>query len=107
MVETTIESIRADFSQGSHFFQNITALGISYITVEDTGNDFIDYDFLYSLEPATATRYLKHIRFDRPLKILVDGTTSQAVIMQDLGESETDIMDDIPVINANVGVNLP
>ena len=107
MVETTIESIRADFSQGSHFFQNITALGISYITVEDKCNDFIDYDFLYSLEPATATRYLKHIRFDRSLKILVDGTTSQAVIMQDLGESETDIMDDIPVINANVGVNLP
>ncbi len=98
MVETTIESIKADFSQGTHFFQNITSLGISYITIQDKGNDFIDYDFLSSREPATATRYLKHIRFDRPVRILVDGKTSQAVIMQGLDESETDIMDDIPVI---------
>jgi CheY-like chemotaxis protein len=87
MVETTIESIKADFSQGSHFFQNITSLGIPYMTVQDKGNNFIDYDFLSSLEPATTTRYLKHIRFDRPVRILVDGTTSQAVIMEDLDEN--------------------
>lgn len=99
MVETTIESINADFSQGSHFFQNITSLGIPYITVQDKGNDFIDYDFLAGLEPATTTRYLKHIRFDRPVRILVDGTTSQAVIMEGLDESGTQIMADIPVIN--------
>jgi len=100
MVETTIESVKADFSQGSHFFQNITALGIPYITVQDRGNDFIDYDFLAGREPVTTTRYLKHIRFDRPVRILVNGTTTQAVIMQGLDESGTDIMDDIPVINS-------
>jgi hypothetical protein len=87
MVETTIESIKADFSQGSHFFQNITSLGIPYMTVQDKGNNFIDYDFLSSLEPATTTRYLKHIRFDRPVRILVDGTMSQAVIMEGLDEN--------------------
>ncbi|WP_462267788.1 PEP/pyruvate-binding domain-containing protein [Desulfobacter sp.] len=87
MVETTIESINADFSQGSHFFQNITSLGIPYMTVQDKGNNFIDYDFLSSLESATTTRYLKHIRFDRPVRILVDGTTSQAVIMEGLDEN--------------------
>jgi len=99
MVETTIESIKADFSQGSHFFQNITSLGISYITVQDKGSDFIDYNFLSSREPANATRYLKHIRFDRPLRILVDGTTSQAVIMEGPVESGTQIMGGIPVMN--------
>ena len=51
MVETTIESIKADFSQGSHFFQNITSLGIPYITVQDKGKDFIDYDFLAGRKP--------------------------------------------------------
>nr|WP_320190521.1 PEP/pyruvate-binding domain-containing protein [uncultured Desulfobacter sp.] len=102
MVETTIESVKADFSQGSHFFQNITSLGIPYITVQNKSNDFIDYDFLADREPVTTTRYLKHIRFDNPLKILVDGTTSQAVIMQGLDESGTDIMDDIPVIKPSV-----
>ena len=100
MVETSIESVKADFSQGSHFFQNITALGIPYITVQNSGNDFIDYDFLAGRKPVTTTRYLKHIRFDRPVRILVNGTTSQAVIMQGLDESGTDMMDDIPVINS-------
>lgn len=99
MVETTIESVKADFSQGSHFFQNITSLGIPYITVQNIGNDFIDYDFLAGREPVTTTRYLRHIRFERPVRILVDGTTSQAVIMQGTDDAETDIMDDIPVIN--------
>ena len=83
MVETTIESIKADPSQGSHFFQNITSLGISYITVSDKGADFIDYDFFKCQACANATPYLKHIHFDIPIKILVDGKTSQAVLMQD------------------------
>jgi hypothetical protein len=81
MVETTIESIKADPSQGSHFFQNITSLGISYITVSDKGEDFIDYYFLKNREYENTTPYLKHIRFKTPIKILVDGKTSRAVLM--------------------------
>ncbi|HSL61902.1 MAG TPA: PEP/pyruvate-binding domain-containing protein [Desulfotignum sp.] len=54
MVETTIESIKADPSQGSHFFQNITSLGIAYITVSDKGADFIDYDF-FKCQTCTTT----------------------------------------------------
>jgi len=81
VVETTIESIKATPSQGSHFFQNITSLGISYITVSDKGEDFIDYDFLKNREYENTTPYLKHIRFKTPIKILVDGKTSRAVLM--------------------------
>ena len=81
MVETTIESIKADPSQGSHFFQNITSLGISYITVSEKRDDFIDYDFFSCQTCENTTRYLKHIHFESPIKILVDGTSSQAVLM--------------------------
>jgi CheY-like chemotaxis protein len=81
VVETTIESIKADPSQGSHFFQNITSLGISYITISDKGEDFVDYGFLKSRDPEKATPYLRHVRFKDPIKILVDGKTSQAVLM--------------------------
>ncbi|MDD9301968.1 MAG: phosphoenolpyruvate synthase PpsA [Desulfobacter sp.] len=97
MVETSIESIKADPSQGSHFFQNITSLGISYITVQDRGDDFIDYGF-FSCQDCTTTRYLKHIHFNTPIKILVDGKTSQAVMMPDILETPIDAMSDIPVI---------
>ncbi len=98
MVETTIESIKADPSQGSHFFQNITSLGISYITISDKGDDFIDYDFFKCQTCETRTQYLKHIHFDTPIKILVDGKTSQAVLLPDTPEEPDDVMDDIPVI---------
>ncbi|MEN8211931.1 MAG: PEP/pyruvate-binding domain-containing protein, partial [Thermodesulfobacteriota bacterium] len=81
MLETTIESIKADPSQGSHFFQNITSLGISYITVSDKGDDFIDYEFFKCQTCENTTSYLKHIKFADPIKILVDGKTSQAVLM--------------------------
>ncbi len=96
MVETTIESIKADPSQGSHFFQNITSLGISYITISDKGDDFIDYDFFRCQACANTTAYLKHIKFDNPIKILVDGKTSQAVLMPYKDEPLDDAMDDIP-----------
>ncbi len=81
MVETTIESIKADPSQGSHFFQNITSLGISYITVSGKNGEFIDYGFFRCSQCTTRTAYLKHISFEDPIKILVDGRTSQAVMM--------------------------
>ncbi|MCK5542254.1 MAG: phosphoenolpyruvate synthase PpsA [Desulfobacterales bacterium] len=80
MVETTIESIKADPSQGSHFFQNITSLGISYITVLDKGEDFIDYEWLKKQPSKNETQFLRHISFKKPIKILVNGKTSQAVI---------------------------
>jgi hypothetical protein len=81
MVETTIESIKADPSQGSHFFQNITSLGISYITISDKGEDFIDYGFLKRRAPENATPFLKHVRFKDPILIRVDGKTSRAVFL--------------------------
>lgn len=99
MVETTIESIKADPSQGSHFFQNITSLGISYITISDKGDDFIDYDFFRCRTCENTTTHLKHIRFEDPIKILVDGKTSQAVLMPHKKEETANIMDDIPVVH--------
>ncbi|MCK5162819.1 MAG: phosphoenolpyruvate synthase PpsA, partial [Desulfobacula sp.] len=99
MLETTIESIKADPSQGSHFFQNITSLGISYITVSDKGDDFIDYEFFKCQTCETTTTYLKHIKFENPIKILVDGKTSQAVLMPYNNDNPNDTMNDIPVID--------
>ena len=99
IVETTIESIKADPSQGSHFFQNITSLGISYITISNKGEDFIDYEFFKCQDCEHTTTYLKHIKFENPIKILVDGKTSQAVLMPYKNEELDMIMDDIPVIN--------
>jgi hypothetical protein len=81
VVETATEVLRADPSQGSHFFHNITSLDITYMTVADTGEDFVDWDWLKAQPTETTTAHLRHIRLPRPLTIKIDGRRSQAVVL--------------------------
>ncbi len=81
IVETTIEGLKADPSQGSHFFHNITSLGISYLNTSEGGKDFIDWKWLLSLPPKNETRHLKHVILKKPLTIKIDGKRSEAVII--------------------------
>ena len=81
IVETTIEGLKADPSQGSHFFHNITSSGISYLNTSEGGKDFIDWKWLRSLPAENETRYLKHIILEKPLTIKIDGKKSEAVII--------------------------
>jgi len=46
MVEMSSSQLKADPSQGSHFFHNITTLGITYATVSEGESDFINWDWL-------------------------------------------------------------
>jgi hypothetical protein len=81
MIETSTENFKADPSQGSHFFHNITSLGISYLTTSENGNDFIDWKWLQSLPIAKQTAYLSHVKLENPLTIKIDGKKSLAVIL--------------------------
>ena len=81
MIETTAANLKADPSQGSHFFHNITSLGISYLTISDGGDDFLDWQWLLSGSPTAHTRYLKQIHLGVPLMIKVDGKKSRAVVL--------------------------
>ena len=82
IIETSGEKLKADPSQGSHFFHNITSLGISYITMLGDGKSFLDLKWLRSMPAATETPVLKHIRLDRPLTLKIDGKRSCAVILK-------------------------
>jgi hypothetical protein len=82
MVEASTEKLKADPSQGSHFFHNITSLGISYLTVSDDDTDFLDWKWLESLPKENETRYLKHVTLDNTLTIKIDGKKSHAVILK-------------------------
>jgi hypothetical protein len=81
VVETATEAVRADPSQGSHFFHNITSLDISYLTTIANAVDFVDWEWLKAQPTAAQTRYLRHVRLDRPLTLKVDGKHTQAVIL--------------------------
>ncbi len=76
IVETYHGKINAEPSQGSHFFHNITSLGIHYLTILSSKNDFLDWHWLKSLSLENETRHLGHVRRDTPFILRVDGRNS-------------------------------
>ena len=90
VVETSVEKLKADPSQGSHFFHNITSLGISYLNVVENRDNFIDWGWLGSLQPATVTPHVTHAHLDRPITIKIDGKTSRAVLLNQALQEDTD-----------------
>jgi hypothetical protein len=74
--------MKADPSQGSHFFHNITSLGISYLNVVENKDNFIDWRWLGELPATTVTPYVTHIHLDRSFIIKIDGKTSQSVLLK-------------------------
>lgn len=75
IVETSLNKYQIDPSQGTHFFQNLTSFGVHYYTIPHAQDDrnFLDLDYLNSLEPLYEDKYLKHYRFDKPLVVKTDG----------------------------------
>jgi len=83
VVETTSARLNADPSQGSHFFHNITTLGINYITVRNGGKDFLDWRQIAAMPVVSETDFVAHIRTDSSVTLKVDGRTSRGVIRFD------------------------
>jgi CheY-like chemotaxis protein len=78
IVETSSLKLKADPSQGSHFFHNITTLGITYATVSE--DDFMDWNWLASQPAANQTAHVVHLQLDKPFVLKVDGRTSKCVM---------------------------
>jgi hypothetical protein len=80
IIELRNEKLKADPSQGSHFFQNITSLGIHYITVTEESEDYFDWEWVNSLPTIQETNFLRHVRLEKPMILKIDGRKSQCVI---------------------------
>jgi hypothetical protein len=81
IIEAGLEKFRIDPSQGTHFFQNVTSFGVGYFTVNPfIGDGYYDVDFLSSQPVEFENEYIRHVRFENPLTIRIDGKTSTGVI---------------------------
>ena len=82
IVEAGLENFRVDPSQGTHFFQNLTSFGVGYFTVNSFKNEGIYNQALLDSMPAVEeTQYVRHVRFDRPLNIMMDGMKQEGVVV--------------------------
>jgi hypothetical protein len=80
MVELRNERLKADPSQGSHFFQNITSLGIPYMTISEGAEGFVRWQMLDELSGAGETAFLRHVRTASPLTVKIDGRSAEAIV---------------------------
>lgn len=84
IVEVALKNYRVDPSQGTHFFQNLTSFGVGYFTVDTNQSTaqggMVRKDILDTMPAVEETEYVRHVRFDRPLRILMDGTKQEGAI---------------------------
>ncbi|OFX24106.1 MAG: phosphoenolpyruvate synthase [Bacteroidetes bacterium GWA2_31_9b] len=83
IVESGLENYRIDPSQGTHFFQNLTSFRVGYFTINPYINDgFLNLDYLNEYAPYMENKYLRHIRFENPIQVQIDGKNNKGVILK-------------------------
>ena len=81
IVETALKNYHVDPSQGTHFFQNLTSFGVGYFTINTfTGDGIFQQEVLDRMPAVEETAHVRHVRFDRPLRILMDGKKQLGVV---------------------------
>lgn len=80
MVELRTEAFRVDPSQGTHFFQNIAASSIHYLSVDTRKKHILNLDLLESLPKSAEKDHVRHIRLAKPLIIKTDNRSGQSVV---------------------------
>jgi len=86
IVEAGFRDFRVTPSQGSHFFQNLTAFQVGYFTVNpDAGEGFVDWQWLGAQSAVEEQGWVRHLRFDEPLVVVMNGKTSRGMVFKPEG----------------------
>ncbi len=84
IVESGMENYRIEPSQGTHFFQNLTSFGVGYFTI----NPFLENDgcfdeaFLNAQPAVHETAFIRHIHFEQPMCIKINGKKRIGVVLK-------------------------
>ena len=83
IVECGIKRFDVEPSQGTHFFQNVTSLGVGYLTINPfRGDGIFREELLDAREACREGEYLRQVRFDRPLWVCVDGRSNRGMVRE-------------------------
>ncbi len=83
IIESGLKNYRIDPSQGTHFFQNLTSFGVGYFTVNPYINEgYYDVDYLNRLNVVYEDSFIRHVHFEKPLEIMIDGKRHKGAIMK-------------------------
>ncbi len=84
IIETDLEDYPLEASGGSHFFHNVTSMNVGYLSVQHHEKDaYVNWNLLNQQPLVEQTRYFKHIQFNNPITIRMDGRKRMAIITYD------------------------
>lgn len=84
LVEVALDSYRIEPSQGTHFFQNLTSFGVGYFYINPfiEANGFFNETYLNNHDAVWESEYLRHIRFDNPAVIKINGRNKIGLVLK-------------------------
>ncbi len=82
IAEVALDNYRVDPSQGTHFFQNVTSLGVGYLTV-GLHDGLFRQDWLDAMPALIETPHVRCVRFDKPLRVAIDGKRQEGAVTVD------------------------
>lgn len=83
IIESGLKNFQIDPSQGTHFFQNLTSFNVGYFTINPFLNDGIyDVDFLNTRKANFEDKHVRHVRFEAPVVIKIDGRKKKGVVLK-------------------------
>ena len=81
IVETAIPGYRIEPSQGTHFFQNITSLGVGYLTIDTVyGDGTVNEDMISSFECVHDGEFVKMYKAPEGLMGYIDRLSNKSII---------------------------
>ena len=95
IIEMGLKELPIDPSFGSHFFQNITSLHISYFTVDyKQKKDILNLDFLENFEIQDSGKYVDWYSFESSFNVVVDGSNGMGIIERPNMSIPKEVMDE-------------
>jgi hypothetical protein len=83
IVESGLDKYRIDPSQGTHFFQNLTSFRVGYFTINPYINEgYYNLDYLNSEQALLEDEYIRHVHFEKPIRIEIDGKRNFGVVFK-------------------------
>ncbi len=81
IVESALPNFNVEASQGTHFFQNVTSLGVGYLSLDPShGDGTLDIEQLDVMPAWFDGEYMRCVEFAEPLYIYVDGQSKKGIV---------------------------
>ena len=80
IVEYSMPGFQVEPSQGTHFFQNITSLGVGYLSIDTVAGDGnVDFDALCGLDCEQTMKYAVVLHTEKPITAYIERNTNRAL----------------------------